>query len=195
MSGHASSSLGATGGSLQLLYVRTTRRVKGERCHHRLLPVLAPPVSAEDAENDRVVKPAWHADHVFTEDELATLAQRRSAASRTGTAAGANKLKHQPEIYLSGELIPFDVTASEDAAQYKLTKKHKNVRPMALLVNVGSGVGAPSLGQPVLAYALLMAPLALFAAFYFDRFWTALGEKPSRSSSNRRGVNNSSRDD
>jgi hypothetical protein len=175
MSGYASSSLGATGGTLQLLYVRTTRRVKGEDVTI-VLPVLAPPVSAEDAENDKVVKPAWHADHDFTEAELAAVVQHRQAAAASRQQrSGALK---QPEIFLSGELIPFDVTASEDAAQFRLKKKYKNVRPFALLLNVGSGVGAPSVGYPVLSFALLFAPLALFAAYYFDGFYTALGDKP-----------------
>lgn len=172
LSGAASSSLGAAGGTMQLLYVKTTRRVKNDNVVV-VLPVLVPPVPADDRDNDQVRKPAWHPHFEPSDDELAAATAPRKA----------NKAQALPAVWLSGELIPFDVTASPDAAEFRLTKKYKNVRPMALLVTAGSGVGAPSdAAMPVLAYAALTAPLALVAALKFYEFYLVLGARPRQTS-------------
>jgi hypothetical protein len=165
LSGRASTSLGATGGTLQLLYVKTTRRVKGENVVV-VLPVLVPPLAPGDADNDQAPKPAWHPDYEPSEDELLAMPRK------------ANKAQSAPTVWLSGELIPFDVSLPE-ATEYRLKKKYKNVRPMALLVNSGTGVGQPQdAAMPVFAYAALMAPLALLAARQLHIFYVALGARP-----------------
>jgi hypothetical protein len=167
LSGRSSSSLGATGGTLQLLYVKTTRRVKNDNVVV-VLPVLVPPIPAEDADNDQAAKPAWHPHYEPTEDELLAVPRK------------ANKAQALPSLWLSGELIPFDAALPE-AAEYRLTKKFKNVRPMALLVNAGSGVGQPKdVSMPVFAYAALLAPLALLAASSFYQFYLVLGARPKQ---------------
>ncbi len=171
LAGSRSSSLGASGGAMQLLYVKTTRRVKGDNVVV-VLPVLVPPVSSDDLDNDQVRKPAWHPHFEPTDDELLAAPPRK-----------ANKAQSLPTVWLSGELIPFDVAASPDAADYRLTKKHKNVRPMALLVSAGTGVGTPAdAAMPVFAYAALTAPLALVAALKFCEFYLALGARPRQTS-------------